>query len=319
MDFELSLIAPALNEECNIAAFCDMLRCDLAPRVEGAIELIFIDDGSTDESFERMREATENCQDFCTVKAIRFSRNFGKEAAIYAGLQQAQGNFVGIIDVDLQQTANDLANMLELLKASPHADCVAAVAKSRKKSRSTAWLSKRFYHVLGKSSHMDIIDNASDFRVFRASIAQALLDMPEYYRFSKGLFAWVGFSTIAYEYTPAERHAGETNWTFGKLAAYALDGILSFTTTPLRLATYAGTITSVLAAVYAIVLVIRRLIYGIDVPGYASIAVLVLFFGGFQLLILGIIGEYLGRLYIENKQRPQYIVREIVTTKSDHA
>lgn len=316
MDYELSLIVPAFNEEQNIIPFCQMVEQDLAPRMEGRLEVILVDDGSADATFSEMQKAVEYCKEFCDVSAIRFSRNFGKESAMLAGLKQSQGSFCGFIDVDLQQPASDMANMLDMLKASPNADCVAAVAVSRTKGGLSSKLSESFYTILSKSSNMDVVENASDFRVFRRNVADALISMPEYYRFSKGLFAWVGFETIPYDYTPQSRHAGETNWPLRSLCSYAINGLLSFTTAPLRLATYVGIITSILAGAYLILQVFQRIHFGVDVPGYATIVVLILFFGGLQMIMLGIVGEYLGRLYIESKRRPVYLVKQILSSST---
>ena len=319
MEYELSLIAPAFNEAQNIEPFCRMVLKDLVPRVGGPLEIIFIDDGSSDGTYERMQEAIGICEPVCDVAAVRFSRNFGKESAMFAGLEQAQGRYCGFIDVDLQQPAIDMANMLDMLKASPHADCVAAVASRRTKGGLSSKLSEGFYRILGRSSGMDVIANASDFRVFTRTVAEALISMPEYHRFSKGLFAWVGFTTIPYEYTPQNRHAGETTWSLRDLCAYAIDGLLSFTTAPLRLATIIGLLASLLAAIYLVVQIFQRLYFGVDVPGYATLVVLILFFGGLQMVLLGILGEYLGRLYIESKRRPIYLVKQIQRSRMQGA
>lgn len=315
MNYELSLIAPALNEEQNIIPFCQMVQRDLVSRITGRLQVVFIDDGSTDGTFKAMKQAMHDFATSFDITAVRFSRNFGKEAAMLAGLQRGSGSYLAFIDVDLQQPASDVANMLDILKASPDADCVAAYAKSRKQGAATSWLSSKFYGVLGKSSHMDVLEDASDFRVFNRNVADALISMPEYHRFSKGLFAWVGFITIPYEYEPQNRHAGETNWNIKSLAAYALNGLLSFTTAPLRVATYAGLATSLLAGLYLVAQIIQRLTFGADVPGYATIVVLILFFGGLQMVMLGILGEYLGRLYIESKRRPIFLIKEIASTQ----
>lgn len=319
MEYELSLIAPAFNEAQNIMPFCRMALADLAPRVGGPMEIIFIDDGSSDGTFERMQEAIGICEPLCDAAAVRFSRNFGKESAMFAGLQQARGRYCGFIDVDLQQPASDMANMLDILKASPNTDCVAAVASKRTKGGLSSRLSEGFYRILGKSSGMEVIANASDFRVFTRTVAEALISMPEYHRFSKGLFAWVGFTTIPYEYTPKNRHAGETTWSLRDLCAYAIDGLLSFTTAPLRIATIIGLFASLLAAIYLVVQIFQRLYFGVDVPGYATLVVLILFFGGLQMVLLGILGEYLGRLYIESKHRPIYLVKQIERTRTQNA
>lgn len=313
---ELSLIVPAYNEEGNILPFYEAAR-EALQEVSGMCEIVFIDDGSHDHTYERMCEVVNKVcsQEALLVKCVSFSRNFGKEAGMLAGLKEAEGAYCCFIDSDLQQRPETAVEMLKLLKQNPEYDCVAA-CQERRSSGLVSSLSEKFYSLLGKSSGLPVIDNASDFRVFTKSVASALLDMPESFRFTKGLFAWVGFKTLAIPYVPDNRLSGSSTWSFKKLLSYALNGLLSFSTLPLRFATYLGLVVSMAAFVYLLVVVLQRLLFGIDVPGYATIVVLILFMGGVQLLVLGIIGEYLARVYIQGKQRPHYIVRSRVSSEA---
>lgn len=307
----LSLIVPAFNEQDNIEPFYVRAKEAFS---DSAIKLqiVFIDDGSTDNTYNMMTsvgESAKNDRDI-SVTALSLSRNFGKEAALYAGLKHATGDYCCFIDSDLQQRPETAREMLELLIGHPEYDIVAAYQEKRKGNPLTAHLSSWFYGLLGKTSGMDnLVADASDFRVFRREVAEALTEMSEYYRFTKGLFAWIGFKTLPFPYQADERHSGETSWSFFKLVKYALNGIMSFTTLPLRVATYLGLAASFAAIVYLVVVVLQRLILGVDVPGYATIVALLLFLGGIQLLVLGIIGEYLARVYIQGKNRPVFILR----------
>lgn len=308
---DLSLIVSAFNEEGNIEAFYrESVRC--AQLFNRTIEIVFVDDGSTDETFSKMDNAARLAANErrIRVKAISFSRNFGKESAMYAGLQNATGEYFCLIDADLQQPPETALQMLDLLKKNPDYDCVAAYQESRRGGSSlVSWFSHTFYSVLSRSSGMPIISDASDFRVFKSDVGRALLSMKEYHRFSKGLFAWIGFRTLPFPYTPQERLSGTTTWSFKKLLRYAIDGLLSFTCFPLRIATYLGLFVSMAAFLYMMIVLFQRLIFGADIAGYATIVILILFIGGVQLLVLGIIGEYLARMYAEEKRRPIYIVR----------
>lgn len=311
MDIEFSLVVPAFNEEGNIIPFLEAVERDMKEYVDySALEVLIIDDGSQDNTFQRVKD----CATWVPfhLKALSFSRNFGKEAAIYAGLESCNGNYICIIDADMQQPPSVAAEMYSILKSSSEYDCVAAFQAERKASYIKNKLSSLFYRFLGKSSQMEVIADASDFRVFSRSVRNALLQMKEYYRFSKGLFAWVGFNTLPFPYTPEERLSGDTSWSVKSLFRYALDGIISFSISPLRIAVYLGVFTSFAAVLYLIFNIIQVFIRGVEVPGYATIVVLILFFGGLQLLTLGVLGEYLGRLYIENKRRPIFIVKTII-------
>lgn len=314
---KLSIIVPAYNEEANIVPFYNKAT-HVFDAMGEAYEIIFIDDGSNDATFSRIEEVTKQAENSPNVSVcgISFSRNFGKEAALFAGLNHAKGNFVAFIDADLQQEPQTLLDMLNVLESDNNLDCVAACQTSRKKGL-TAALSHKFYNILASSSNMEVLQDASDFRVFRRCVADALVSVGDYQRFSKGLFSWVGFHTRAYPYTPSVRHAGNSTWSFLGLLRYAINGLFSFSVAPLRAITGVGVVISAAAFIYFIVVVVQRLAFGIDVPGYATIVALILLLGGVQLLALGFIGEYLSRTYIEGKHRPIYIERRCVTSEHD--
>lgn len=309
----ISLIAPAYNEEGNIAPFARSVAAAFSNLPKGwACELVFVDDGSRDCTLRVMHEVLEDVfvtESGLRVSVVEFSRNFGKEAALYAGLEHAGGDICVLIDTDMQQPPAIARQMVEILFEDTSVDCVAAYQEQRKRGKLRNWCSSTFYRLLGASSGMTVLADASDFRVFRKNVRDALLSMTEYYRFSKGLFSWIGFKTKPFPYVPEERLSGETTWSFWKLAKYAVNGLMSFTTFPLRIATWLGTGASVLAIVYMAVVIFQRLMFGVDVPGYATIVSLVLFLGGLQLLVLGVMGEYLARVYTQGKNRPIYIER----------
>ncbi len=305
---KVSFIVPSYNEVDNVALFYDAFA-EAFSDGELEWELIYIDDGSRDGTFEALCELAK---DKPGIVAVRFSRNFGKEAAIYAGLENATGDIVGIIDADLQQPPSDAREMVRILLAHPEYDCVAAYQETRYEKGIQAKLHSAFYGIMSKMTGMDMLHNASDFRVFRDNVAHAILSLPESYRFSKGIFAWIGFETYPYPYTPQDRVAGTSKWSFKSLMRYAIEGVLAFSTSPLKIATVLGIISSMCAIVYFIVVLLQTLIFGVDVPGYATTIGVVLLLGGIQLLIMGIMGEYLARTYIQGKNRPIYLERDRV-------
>lgn len=308
---ELSLIVPCYNEEQNVEAF--YARClEVFPQEK--FEAVFVNDGSRDGTYKKLQELHEK---YSNVLVVNFSRNFGKESAIYAGLKYATGKYISIIDADLQQDPEIVKNMVHILDEKPEIDVVAAYQEQRHEGKSMEWFKNRFYKFINRLSEVDLRENASDFRTFRSSVQKALLDMPEYFRFSKGLFSWVGFETEYIPYEAAERFAGTTKWSFTKLVKYALEGIVSFSTVPLKIATFLGAIVSLIAIVYAIIIIAQTLIAGIDVPGYATTMVVVLLLGGVQLLVMGILGEYLAKTYIQGKHRPVYIAKKVLEKKSE--
>lgn len=307
---KLSLIVPCYNEEQNVEAF--YARCqEVFPTDQ--YEVVFVNDGSKDGTYKKLQKLHEEHDN---ILVVNFSRNFGKESAIYAGLHYASGSYISIIDADLQQDPEIVRNMVNILKEKPDIDVVAAYQAQRHEGKLMSWCKDRFYKFINRLSEVDLRENASDFRTFRASVQKALLDMPEYFRFSKGLFSWVGFETEYIPYEAAERFAGTTKWSFTKLLKYAMEGIISFSTLPLQLATFFGAIVSAIAIIYGIVIIAQTLITGIDVPGYATTIVVVLFLGGVQLLVMGILGEYLAKTYIQGKHRPVYIAKNVLEKKN---
>lgn len=307
---KLSLIVPCYNEEQNVEAF--YARCqEVFPTDQ--YEVVFVNDGSKDGTYKKLQKLHEEHDN---ILVVNFSRNFGKESAIYAGLHYASGSYISIIDADLQQDPEIVRNMVNILEEKPDIDVVAAYQAQRHEGKLMSWCKDRFYKFINRLSEVDLRENASDFRTFRASVQKALLDMPEYFRFSKGLFSWVGFETKYIPYEAAERFAGTTKWSFTKLLKYAMEGIISFSTLPLQLATFFGAIVSAIAIIYGIVIVAQTLITGIDVPGYATTIVVVLFLGGVQLLVMGILGEYLAKTYIQGKHRPVYIAKNVLEKKN---
>lgn len=306
---KLSLIVPCYNEAENVAAFQDAVIAAFSD-CGYDYEIVFIDDGSKDATFHNLKKIYAAQK--CPVKVVSFSRNFGKEAGLYAGLQHATGKYLCLIDADLQQQPEIVRNMVKILDEKENIDVVAAYQDRRGEGKVLSFFKKSFYATINKLSKVQLQPDASDFRCFRRSVAESILRLAEYHRFSKGIFAWVGYETEFIPYTAAERHAGQTKWNFGKLLNYAIEGIIGFSTAPLRLATCIGSVTGVAAVLYLIVVVLQKLIWGIDIPGYATIIVLILLLGGIQLLCIGIIGEYVGRIFEQSKERPIYIAKEIL-------
>ena len=307
---KLSLVVPCYNEAENVTAFQDAV----INAFDGCgydYEIIFVDDGSKDATLHNLKKLFKAQR--CPVKVVSFSRNFGKEAGIYAGMQQAVGEYISLIDADLQQRPEIVRDMVKILDEKEEYDVVAAYQDRRGEGKVLSFFKKSFYSIINRLSNVKLQSDASDFRTFRRSVRDSILELAEYHRFSKGIFAWVGYSTCFIPYTACERHAGTTKWNFGKLFNYAVDGIIGYSTAPLRLATYLGGLSGIAAAIYLIVVLLQKLIWGIDVPGYATIIVLILFFGCVQLLCIGIIGEYVGRTFEQSKHRPVYIAKEILT------
>lgn len=305
---KLSLVVPCYNEEANVKRFFDEVNKVFENKVEN-FEFVFVNDGSKDETYPELKKLyKENSNS--DIQVLSFSRNFGKEAAIYAGLSNAKGDMVCIIDADLQQRPEVVLEMLGEMERDDSLDCVAAYQENRKESKTLSGLKSAFYKVINKITDVDFVNGASDFRLLKRTMVDAILEMTEYHRFSKGIFSWVGFNTKYIPYTVEERQFGETKWSYGKLFKYAFDGIISFSTFPLKLATGVGLVTAFASIIYLFVVILQKLILGIDVPGYATIVVLVLFLGGMQLFCLGILGEYLSKIYVQVKNRPIYILKE---------
>ena len=311
---DLSLVVPCFNEEENIIEFYDCVEGCFEGK-NFTYEFVFVNDGSKDKTLLKLKELTKTKQS--NIQVISFSRNFGKESAIYAGLSRAKGDAVCIIDADLQQRPEVVLKMKEILDTKPEVDCVAAFQEKRKEGKVLSALKSCFYKIINKVSEVDFVNGASDFRLMRRQMVNAVLSMTEYHRFSKGILSWVGFNTehIAYEVQPREH--GESKWSVVKLTKYAIEGIVAFSTAPLKIATIVGFIASLLSIIYLLVVVIQKLFFEIDVPGYATIVVLILFLGGLILFSLGIIGEYLAKIYVQIKNRPIYIEKEYFTNQTE--
>jgi len=303
---KLSCILPCYREEANVFPVCEELSAALDANGISH-ELIFVNDGSPDGTLAQLKKLAKAYE---SVRVINFSRNFGKEAAILAGLNAAKGDYVTLIDADMQQPPETVLEMVAMLDADAELDCVAAYQKTRRENGLLVFCKKMFYKLINRMTEVDLVPDASDFRTFRRNVLGALLQMTEYHRFSKGIFPWIGFQTAYIPYEVRERNAGKTSFSFWKLFKYAMEGIVAFTTAPLKLAIGVGLTASLLSIIYLIVVVLQRLISNIAPPGYATTVVLILLMGGLNLLFLGIIGEYLARTYIQSKNRPIYIIKE---------
>ena len=304
----LSLVVPCFNEQDNVKLFFDEVNRVFDGKVHD-YEFVFVNDGSRDKTYERLNEIYESNPE-SNIQVIHFSRNFGKEAAIYAGMSNAKGDYLCLIDADLQQRPEVVLKMLEEIEADSSVDCVTAFQEDRSESKLMIKAKSGFYKVISKMSDIEFKNGASDFRLLNRKMTDAILEMTEYHRFSKGLFAWVGFNPKFIPYVAEERETGTSKWNTGKLIKYALEGIISFSTVPLKLSTIVGFISSVASIIYLLVVVIQKLAFGINVPGYATIVVLLLLIGGIQLFCLGILGEYLSKIYLQVKNRPVYIIKD---------
>ncbi len=313
---KLSLIVPCYNEQDNIFPFFEETANAFKelPKEIKSLEMIFVNDGSNDLTSQKLKELYSSYPTLVTV--VEFSRNFGKEAAMLAGLRHAQGDFVTIIDADLQQRPEIVVNMVKHLLENEDCDMVAAYQSERIEGKVMSFFKKMFYKCINLTSETEFFQGASDFRTFRKRVAEAILSLPEYYRFSKGIFSWIGFNTYYLPYVAEERFSGKSKWSFFKFVKYAIDGIIAFTTLPLKIATGMGVVTFMASILYMFIVIIQKLFFGVDVPGYATIVVLILFLGGLQLLLLGIVGEYLARTYIQGKNRPVYIEKQVLNAKT---
>ena len=299
----ISIIAPCYNEEETIEPFLRRIE-EILTQINEPYEIVFINDGSRDNTLNVLLNAKQN---FKNIRIINFSRNFGKEAALTAGLDKARGEAAIPIDVDLQ----DPPELIKELVARWREGYDVVLAK--RADRTSDSFAKRvsadlFYKLNGKISNVDIPNNVGDFRLMSKRVVEALKRLHENQRFMKGLFAWVGFKTVVIEYVREKREAGQSSFNGWKLWNFALDGITSFSTLPLRIWLYIGALVSFLSFLYGSFIILKTLIFGVDLPGYASLAVIMLFLGGIQLIGIGILGEYIGRIYSESKRRPSYII-----------
>lgn len=310
----LSIIVPCYNEADNIKPFYDETVKAL-PSLIDETEILFINDGSQDATYERASEVIEDSP--YDVHMLSFSRNFGKEAALLAGLEHASGEYVAIIDADLQQDPLYLAQMYQFLQSHPDYDEVAMVQDTRKESKILVFFKNCFYKLINKMTDVEIVKSASDFRMLRRNVVEAILSLPEKNRFSKGIFAWVGFNVKFMPYEGKERRAGESKWSFWKLFAYAIDGIIGYSTTPLVVSSTLGFILCLISIILIIILFIKTLCFNDHLPGYPTMVTLLLFGMGVQLLAIGVVGEYLAKTYIEAKDRPMYIIKKHMTKQGE--
>lgn len=308
----LSVIIPCYNEEENIVPFYNTIISVLNDILHET-EFIFINDGSKDSTLIHLQKICEGSP--YSIKIINFSRNFGKEAALLAGLENAEGDFVSIIDADLQQNPQYILEMLDILKSHSDYDCVAAYQDMRKEGKILTFFKDCFYKIINKMTEVEIVRSASDFRLLKRNVVDAIISLPEKCRFSKGIFSWVGFNTYYMPYTVEERAHGTSKWSFWKLFAYAIDGIVAFSTTPLVMASVLGIVLFALSIIFMFIIVIKTLIWGDPVAGFPTLASLLLLTSGIQLLCMGVLGQYLAKNYTESKERPMYIVKNIYDNK----
>ena len=304
---KLSLVVPCFNEQENVQRFYDEVKSTFEGLVSD-YEIVYVNDGSTDKTSDELKKIYNN--DSARVQVLTFSRNFGKEAAMYAVLSNAKCDLVCIIDADLQQHPSVVIDMLKAMSEDDSVDCVAAYQAERKEGKLISAVKSGFYKLINKMAEVDFVNGASDFRLMKRPMVDAIVSMSEKHRFSKGIFSWVGFNTKYIPYEVKEREFGETKWSLWKLIKYAIDGVVSFSTAPLKLSMGVGLTTSVASILYLVFVVVQKLFFGIDVPGYATIVVLVLLLGGMQLFCLGILGEYVSKIFIQSKNRPIYILKE---------
>lgn len=303
----ISIIVPCYNEKYTINIFYNEMIKIIQELENYDFEIIFIDDGSIDTTLEVIKNLSK--QD-TRIKYVSFSRNFGKEAAMYAGLICSQGELVGIMDVDLQDPPSLIPEMIKIINDEGY-DCVATRRVSRKgEPKIRSFFARKFYKLMKKISKVELVDGARDYRLMTRQYVDCLLSLKEYNRFSKGLFGWIGFNTKWLEYENVQRSAGETKWTFIGLLLYSIEGIVAFSTTPLIISVLLGIVSCFIAFFMVIFIVVRALIYGDPTPGWPSLASIILFIGGIQLLCIGILGEYLSKTYLEVKKRPIYITKE---------
>ena len=304
----LSIIVPSYNEEETVGPFYEeVMKLDsFFEKEEIKIEIIYVDDGSRDKTLERIKQLRDRDD---RIRAVSFSRNFGKEAAIYAGLEHAKGDLVVLMDVDLQDPPHLLPEMLGYINAGY--DSVATRRVSRKgEPPIRSFFARTFYKIMHKISKTDIVDGARDYRLMTRQVADAILSLGEYNRFTKGIFGWVGYETKWLEYENIERTRGETKWSFWKLFLYSLDGIMAFSTAPLAISSFFGILFCVMAFLLIIVTIVRKSLFGDPVSGWPSLVCIISLVGGVQLFCVGILGQYLSKTYMEVKKRPIYLVKE---------
>ena len=302
----ISIVTPCYNEQESLPVFYRQIT-EILQKTDCEYELVWVDDGSRDNTLSVMKGLAETDEH---VIYLSLSRNFGKEAAMYAGLCSARGDYVAVMDADMQDPPGLIPRMLDILREGSY-DSVATRRADRKGEPPVrSWFARRFYQIINKISDVDIVDGARDFRLMKRKMVDAIVSMAEYNRFSKGIFGWVGFRTYWITYENIERVAGESKWNFWKLFKYAVDGIINFSQTPLSIASWFGIGMTFCSFMILIFLVLRRLIFGDPVAGWASIVCIIIFIGGIQLFCIEIMGQYIAKIYMESKHRPVFIISE---------
>ena len=303
----ISIIVPCFNEEESLPLFYAEME-KIKFQINDHFEYIFVNDGSKDRTLQVLRDLNQVDK---SVHYLSFSRNFGKEAALYAGLKHATGDLVTVMDADLQDPPELLLTMKSMLEKNPDLDCVGTRRTTRDgEPPIRSFFAKMFYKLINKISQVEMVDGARDFRLMRRQMVDAILEVSEYNRFSKGIFAWVGFRTEYLEYKNVERVAGKTSWSFWQLLNYSLEGIINFSDAPLTIAFLGGVAACLLAFFLIMIVIVRTLIFGDPTSGWPSMVSIILFIGGFQLFTIGILGKYIGKIFMETKKRPIYVVKE---------
>lgn len=302
----LSVVVPCFNEQESIPLFYAAME-QVRNKLPLDFEYVFVDDGSRDRTLVELRKLAH---DQSNVHYLSFSRNFGKEAALYAGLSHTHGDYITMMDVDLQDPPELLIEMYAKIQ-DPQIDCVGTRRVTRTgEPKIRSFFAKMFYRIINRIGQTEMVDGARDFRLMTRPMLDAILELKEVNRFSKGLFTWVGFNTVYLAYENRERVAGTTSWSFWKLFSYSIDGIVNFSDAPLNIASFVGALSCVGSAIAMLVIIFRTIAYGDPTSGWPSLVCIFLFIGGIQLLCLGIIGKYIGKIFTETKKRPIYIVRE---------
>ncbi len=303
----LELIVPCYNEEESLPQFYKTVVPIVNSVEDFSVSFIFVDDGSSDRTVQIIKQLAQNDSN---VKFISFSRNFGKEAAMLAGMRMSKADYVGIIDADLQHSPSLIPDMINAVSKEGYDIAAARRTDRTGEAKLKSAFSRSFYKIINKISDANIEDGAQDYRIMKRKVVNAVISMPEYNRFSKGIFSWVGFKTKWFEHENQERYAGSSKWSFWKLFTYAVDGIIGFSTAPLKISFFVGSITSFAGFIYALYTIVKTLCFGSDVKGYPSIICAVFIIGGLILISLGITGEYIARTYMEVKRRPNYLIDE---------
>ena len=303
----ISIVVPCHNEEEMVPIFHKEITAVSEQLPDAVFEMIFVNDGSKDATLAELKRVASLDE---RVHYLSFSRNFGKEAAMVAGLRHATGNYVAVMDADLQDPPALLVEMVALIRTGEY-DCIGTKRVDRKgEPPIRSFFARQFYQLINRISATEIVDGARDFRLMTRQMVDAVLDMTEYNRFSKGIFSWVGFETKYLSYENQERVAGKTTWSFWSLFKYSLDGIVAFSEAPLAIAAFTGFLSFAVAILAALILTVRTLVFGNATSGWTSLIVIILGMGGLQLLCLGILGKYLGKTFMETKRRPLYILKE---------